>query len=243
MEEKNKTNTIYIIHGWSYNTRRWRPTLEKLKNYGIDCQMLNVPGLTGRPLPGRQKTGMKIEDYCQWLKGELPKESRVVVIGHSNGGRIALNYLAGGGQKIKKLILIGSAGIPAKSRRNLRNKVVSKLAKIFKQLKKVSFIDRAVYKILGAQDYKNANLLMKKTLSNVLASDKKLDLKKVTTPTSLIWGASDQVTPLWQAEMFRKKLPNLKSFRVIEKAGHAPYYSHPEELVELILAEIQDLRL
>lgn len=75
---------------------------------------------------------------------------------------------------------------------------------------------------------------MKQTLSNMLESDKKLDLTKVTTPTSIIWGAADTVTPLQQAEIMHARIAG-STLDVHQGWTHAPYISHPAELAKAIL--------
>src|SRR3990167_9589850 len=97
-------NKVYILHGWTYSTDKWKPFVEFLKQKGIDSTLLKIPGLTEK-----LDKAWKIEDYIEWLKNKVG--NKVILIGHSNGGRIALNFSIKYPGKVAKLILIDSAGI------------------------------------------------------------------------------------------------------------------------------------
>jgi pimeloyl-ACP methyl ester carboxylesterase len=62
---------------------------------------------------------------------------------------------------------------------------------------------------------------MKKTLANMLDSDKKLDISKVKTPTTILWGESDTITPLRQGEKMHELIEG-SSFTSYKNWTHAP---------------------
>src|SRR3989344_1027021 len=103
---------IFILHGWTRSTGKWNPFVELLKRKGIEVNLLKIPGLT-------QKIDKvwQINDYVEWLikiiSNEAMKQSnnKFILIGHSNGGRIALNFAIKYPDKLSNLILIDSAGI------------------------------------------------------------------------------------------------------------------------------------
>lgn len=209
--------TLYVIHGWTYTTKPWERTILFLKQKGIKVEMLNVPGLTA---PSNKV--WTIEDYVKWADKNLPKDATVV--GHSNGGRILLNLLSENPNRVKHLILVDAAGVYEESKkRNISRKV----SKAFSPLKKVKIFRKVYHKLLGASDYDRAPENMKKTLSNMLDSDKKLDISKVTTPTTILWGKKDTVTPPHQGEKMKELLPNA-SLTMYANWSHAPYISDPQ---------------
>ena len=59
------------------------------------------------------------------------------------------------------------------------------------------------------------------------------DLPKMKTPTAIIWGAQDSVTPPNVAEEFNSLLPNSDLYW-IDKCGHAPMMEHPERFNEIM---------
>ncbi|MEM1003109.1 MAG: alpha/beta hydrolase, partial [Bacteroidota bacterium] len=59
------------------------------------------------------------------------------------------------------------------------------------------------------------------------------DLPKMQTPTCIIWGKNDSVTPPEVAIEFHEKLPNSELFW-IDKCGHAAMMEHPDEFNQVL---------
>ena len=222
---------LYIIHGWTYTVEPWRTTFALLRKNGIDVKMLKVPGLTEK-----SNKVFEINDYVKWADKEIPDGA--VALGHSNGGRILLNLCAKKPNKLKHLILLDAAGIYEPS---ARKKFVEKMAKIGKPLKKITVVDKAFHKITGSTDYSRAPENMKKTLANMLESDKSLDFSKVETPTFILWGKKDTTTPPRQATAMYEKLPHAE-LKFYANWTHAPYISDPEGLARAITALVKKIQ-
>jgi len=225
---------IYILHGWTYSTDKWQPFIEFLKENGIEAQVLTIPGLT-------EKTDKVwgIEDYVKWLNEKLNKEKDVVLIGHSNGGRIALAFAAESPKNLSKLILIDSAGIyhnefPLKIKRVLF-KTASKIGKNLIISNKARDL---LYFLAREKDYKNASPNIKKTMVNLIQTDLTDELSKIKTPTLIIWGENDKILPLSDGRLMNGKISNSKLY-VVLGARHSPQFSHVEEVGNRILEEIR----
>ena len=214
---------LYIIHGWTYTVEPWRNTLKLLQDDGFKVRMLHVPGLTK---PSDQV--YTIDDYVDWANENIPDGA--VALGHSNGGRILLNLCAKNPEKLKHLILLDAAGVYEPS---ARKQLVTKLAKLGKPLKKIPIVDKAFHRITGSTDYSRAPENMKKTLANMLNSDKDLDLTKVETPTFILWGKKDTTTPPRQATAMYEKLPHAE-LKFYANWTHAPYISDPKGLAKAL---------
>ena len=52
-------------------------------------------------------------------------------------------------------------------------------------------------------------------------------LHQITTPTLLIWGKQDQITPPFVGEKFNELLENSRLI-FVDKCGHAPMMEHPD---------------
>lgn len=218
-----KKPVLYIIHGWTYTVAPWSRTIALLEKRGLKVEMLHVPGLT----TGSRKV-WTIEDYVRWADRNIPTGS--IALGHSNGGRILLNLCREKPDKLKQLILLDAAGVyEASTKRDLARGVSKKLG----FLKKIPGFTKVWHKLTGATDYARAPENMKQTLANMLDSDTKLDLSKVATPTTILWGASDTVTPPRQAEAMHAQIPN-NTLEIFPDWTHAPYLSHPDELAKAI---------
>ncbi len=222
---------LYIIHGWTYTVKPWQKTLELLRESGLSVKMLNVPGLTEE-----SKKVFTIDDYVKWADQNIPDGA--IALGHSNGGRILLNLCTKKPEKLKYLILLDAAGVYEPSTRKV---IVEKLAKIGKPLKKVPLIDKVFHRITGSTDYSKAPENMKQTLTNMLESDKDLDLAKVETKTFILWGKKDTTTPPRQATIMYEKLPNAE-LKFYANWTHAPYISSPNELARALTVLIKRLK-
>ncbi len=222
---------LYIVHGWTYTVEPWKSTIELLRERGISVKMLKVPGLTEK-----LDKEFTVEDYVKWADQEIPDGA--VALGHSNGGRILLNLCAAKPDKLKYLILLDAAGIYEPT---LKKKVVEKVAKLGKPFKKVKIIDKAFHRVTGSTDYSRAPANMKKTLANMIESDKNLDFSKVETKTFILWGKKDTTTPPRQATLMYEKLPNAE-LKFYANWTHAPYISSPEELARALATLVERMK-
>lgn len=227
----SETYDLYIIHGWTYTVEPWNRTLAILKEQGLKVKMLHVPGLT-EP----SKKVYEIEDYVKWADQNIPDGA--IALGHSNGGRILLNLCSNKPGKLSDLILLDSAGVYEIS---AKKKVVAGLAKIGKPLKKIPVVDKAFHKFTGTTDYSKAPENMKKTLVNMLDSDKNLKLESVATPTYILWGKKDTTTPPRQATAIYEKLPHAE-LKFYANWTHAPYISDPEGLARALYNLVRKLQ-
>jgi pimeloyl-[acyl-carrier protein] methyl ester esterase len=222
---------LYIIHGWTYTVKPWDETLALLKKAGYNVKMLHVPGLTEK-----SDKEYSIEDYVKWADSEIPDGA--IALGHSNGGRILLNLCAKKPEKLKYLILLDSAGIYENT---LKKKVVRGVAKIGKPLKRIPVIDKIFHRVTGSTDYSNAPDSMKATLANVLNSDRYLDIAKVETPTLILWGKKDTVTPPRHATMIYERLPRAE-LKFYPEWTHAPYIADPEGLARALITFLRRVK-
>ncbi len=221
---RSRRPKLYIIHGWTYTVAPWEHTIALLEKQGLVVEMLNVPGLTTS-----SKKVWTIDEYKDWADRNIPDGA--IALGHSNGGRILLNLCSEKPDKLSHLILLDAAGVYETS--NKRD-VARNLSKRLGFLKKVPGLTKVWHKLTGASDYARAPENMKKTLTNMLDSDKNLNLAKVTTPTSILWGANDTVTPPHQAEIMHQSIKD-STLKIFLGWTHAPYLSHPDELAKAIL--------
>ncbi len=233
--EKSRTlKTIYLLHGWTYNTTKWRVLQAKLEKERVSGVLLRIPGLTDsidRPYT--------IDDYINWLDIELPKDEKVVLVGHSNGGRLALHFAQKFPERVEHMFLVDSAGI---YHDDLFSKVkrgtFRLVAKIGKRLTKSSLARTVLYKFARESDYQNASPIMKQTMKNLLSSDTSLSLEKVNVPTTIIWGEKDKTTPLIDGLVMHAKIKNSHLYTISE-ASHSPQFTHPEKVAQIITEKLE----
>ena len=225
---------LYIIHGWTYSIEPWTSTVSILRSKGYEVEQLRVPGLTSE-----SDAVWGVNEYVEWLREQLGGSSDITILGHSNGGRISLNYLKKYPNSFTKLILLNAAGINVSDEQiSTKRRILRVAAKIMKPLKYIPVVRKGMYRLIGGSDYDNAPANMKKTLHNMLESDKNLALFDIETETSILWGRMDRITPLAQGRKIAQELPNA-TIREFDNWGHAPYITHPVELAGAIIEELE----
>lgn len=223
---------ILILHGWSYSAKsadplkKWDLFMDGLKLKGYKPTLLKIPGLTKN-----LKEVWNLEKYVEWLNKEV-KNEKVILVGHSNGGRISLAFTQKYPEKVKHLILIDSAGIyhnelPVR----LKRFVFKSLAKIGKKFTTSETLKKFIYKLAREGDYKNATPAQRQTMLNLINTDLTSILSEIKLPTLIIWGENDKITPLSDGKIMHKLIKDSK-MKIINGAKHSPQFTHTKEVVK-----------
>lgn len=221
---------IYIVHGWSKSLEKWENVLDVLKKEGIEGILLKVPGLTSSI-----DRVWSLDDYVGWLKNELKNDDKIILLGHSNGGRISMAYANAFPQKIERLILVDSAGIYRHEfQLRLKRFIFRTAAHYGKKLTSSDKVRKLLYKLARAKDYNDADELLKKTLIKLWESDKREFYSDIKVPVSIIWGENDKTTPLKDAKLLHRSIENSELY-VISGARHGPQFTNTTEFVETVL--------
>jgi len=221
---------IYILHGWTYSLDMWEVFSKLLKNNGLDPVIIKIPGLT--------KQSDKIWDvqkYSDWLENKLSNiKDKVILLGHSNGGRIAAFFASVHPEKIDRLILIDTAGVYHRELfLQIKRFVFGSISKIGKKITSSDVLKDFLYYLAGERDYQKATPNMKLSMVNLTHHDLVPFLSKIEIPTLIIWGKEDKITPVSDAVLINKLIIKSK-LEIIEGARHSPFFTHPDEVVVLI---------
>jgi pimeloyl-ACP methyl ester carboxylesterase len=224
--------TIYILHGWAIGLKKnekWQPFIKLLKQDGFSVKFLEIPGFSTPP-----KEEWQLKDFIEWLKKQVEKENKIILMGHSFGGHISIRFTAQNPEIVDKLILISTAGIRDKSPVKILKRgffwLIAKVGKSFKENEKLRNI---FYSLIGTRDYLNASLILRKTMKNVLKDEIRDDLSKIKVPTLIIWGKNDKITPVKYAYLIHRRVKNSK-LEIIEDARHSSQFTHPEIVAKLV---------
>ncbi len=215
---------IIFLHGWGQTHQTFKYLYKQLESdYYI--YTLDLAGFGDSEEP---KGIWGVKEYADMLKKlvEHAKLKNPIIIAHSFGGRVAIQY-ASETDDLKKLILISSAGIKPKRKILYYYKIYKyKITKkILKALKKNNALNK-YQKKSGSNDYKNATPKMKQVLVKTVNQDLTKILHKIKVPTLLMWGEKDTATPLRQAKILEKKIPNA-GLVTFENCGHFSYLEEP----------------
>lgn len=203
---------VLLLHGWGCKGSTMALFAKTITSQcpGYTVYSIDLPGFGDSSEPaevwGIEQYTRTIEEFTHRLGIESP-----VLIGHSFGGRISILYSSR--NKTSKVILVDAAGV--KPRRSLKYyaKVYSfKTAKHLLPLlagkeKAGKIIDRWRGKA-GSSDYASASPMMRAILSKCVNEDLKAVMPSIKAPTLLIWGENDTATPLGDAKIMEKLIPD-----------------------------------
>lgn len=224
---------VLMLHGWGNNLHSFDGLIKKLDDRRII--RLDLPGFGGSELP---KNAWAISDYALFVKAFIEKISISpdVIVGHSMGGRVAIEGTARGLFAPRKLVLIASAG--GAQRKNVRNYlylVVAKIGKIITSVPPLRYWRASMRKRLYAaaeSDYYDAGPL-RETFKKTVNEDITPIAQTLAIPALLIWGAEDTTTPISQGQKLHGAIENSK-LEILDNCDHFVHQQQPEEVVRLI---------
>lgn len=220
---------LYILHGWATTTDKWNPFLDALKQENIIPVLLPIPGLSA-PID----KPWTLDDYAEWLYKNVKNETKISLLGHSNGGRIVLAFAHKYPVEVGQLFLLDSAGIYHDDLlTNLKRNVFQAVSKFGKKITNMNAAKNVLYRLAQESDYKDASPIMRDTMKNLISVDLLPKLSDIKTPAVIIWGREDRITPFTDALVMKQGLSNSKLFP-IENARHSPQFTHIPEVVKII---------
>lgn len=233
-EVRGQGKTIVLLHGWLASLETMAPLARHLEKH-FKVYSIDIIGFGKSELPDKPLNTNDFGDFLKELLEKLEIENPIL-IGHSNGGRMIINFAGRNLGKINKIVLIDSAGIVPKRKPKyyIRMYTFKVLKNIFKILPKTEMVNNLKDRILGkfgSSDYKNSPDVLKKTMSIILNEDQKYLMPNIKAPTLLIWGEQDTATPIEDGKIMEKLIPG-SGLVTYEGAGH---YSYLDRLSNCLL--------
>lgn len=221
-----KGTPLLILHGWGRNGNEWRQMGQDLSVWsGRSTYVLDLPGFGGSSLPkvaNMHEYSELVESFCEYMGMD-----KVVVVGHSLGGRVGILMGAKAKSRVEKLILVDPAGVKPKS---IKRATLKNLAKVF------GWVPRAWRaRIVGSvmdEDYRNSPAL-RSLYRVVVGEDLRRYLPRINCPVLVVWGEQDPILPLALTKVYRDKLQDAL-VRVVWGAGHDPHLSHYDQTLSIL---------
>lgn len=230
-----KNIPIVILHGWRLSSSYYNLLVSVLKRKGFTVICFDLPGF------GKTKTPINpltLSDYVEFVlkKIKSAKFSKVIIVGHSFGGRIGIKMTAKYPQLIHKLILTGTPGInPVPSWKVIFFRYIAYAGKIILSIPIISPLKSAMRKLLhriaGAYDYSQASGNMRLTFNNIIREDLKSYMGYIKAPTLLLWGSNDKIVPVKIAKQM-SRIINKSEFILISYSGHDVIKTNAKEFAQ-----------
>jgi pimeloyl-ACP methyl ester carboxylesterase len=221
---------IIILHGWNLSGEKFSPLSDLLKLHKYPVFSPDLPGFGNNY---ELKKTLTLDDYVKFLQLYISKLGceKVILIGHSFGGRVAIKYSVKNPEKVTLLFLTGVPGLPpVRKMKVMFFLIISKVGKYIFKFPLLSPFEaifrKYLYKGARAGDYYKASGLLKKTFLNVINEDLIGYMKKLTVKTVLIWGKDDH-TVSYKIAVKMSKLMTRSTLHVTEGENHRYPYSSP----------------
>jgi len=224
-----KGQAIIFLHGWQQNNRSFSTLVPFLyKNYRLF--LLDLPGFGKSESPPTNFSSFGYaKAVIEWIKKR--KLRKVILVGHSFGGKIAAIIAAQESNLTSRLILIASAGIPHPKKYYRFKKIIpSQLIKI------IPFRLRSIF---ASRDYKQAGKLLP-IFKNIVKEDLRPIFSKINIPTLIIWGENDKELSVKDGKEIHRLIK--KSRLIITAGDHFPFWKNPQKTAKLINQFIRNER-
>ncbi len=224
---------IVILHGLMGGLSNFDGVANYFSQKGYKIVIPELPIYTQNILKTNVKAFAKyVKDFITFKGYE-----RVILLGNSLGGHIALYHTKMYPEKMLGLVITGSSGLYESAmgdsypRRGDYDYIQKKAEAVF-------YDPKIATKEIVDEVYAMANDRIKliKTLTiakSAIRHNMAKDLPKMHVPTCIIWGKNDTVTPPEVAVEFDNLLPN-STLYWIDKCGHAAMMEHPDEFNRLL---------
>lgn len=231
--EVGEGTPIVILHGLMGGLSNFNSVTKHFSSKGYK---IIVPEL---PIYSMSLLKTNVKSFAKYLHDfiEFKGLDNVILLGNSLGGHIGLYHTKLYPKKIKALIITGSSGLYESAMGGGYTKR-SDYEVIKKKSQDVFYDPEVATKDIVDEVYETVNDRNKliKTLAiakSAIRHNMASDLPKMKTPTCIIWGKNDTVTPPEVAEEFNSLIPDSDLYW-IDKCGHAAMMEHPEEFNKIL---------
>lgn len=219
---------LLLIHGsGETGASEWKPVAQDLgKNFHVIAPDLRGHGKTLDP-KSAYSFELLAKDMAELIR--VLKIAPAFVVGHSNGGNIALVLTQAHPRLVKRtVVMAGNAYVSDDLKRYAKGKWSERISKEWGQeLAQLhdavryqgywrELMDRTGWEIARAPDYSAK------------------DLEKISTPMLIIQGEKDAVNaPAHHAEFMAEHIPHAELW-LASNTGHSVHHEHPQEWVERV---------
>ncbi len=228
---------VLLLHGWGSSAALMeaagRPLVETHRVHALD-----LPGHGRTPAPPRLPDGQAwgVPEYAALVALYIRENglAPVPIVGHSNGGRIALTMATDDATAglISRLVLVSPSGVtpPRSAGFYLRQAYVSTLKAPFRLVPAGPLRDRGLawlrttlyWRLVSKGDYAAASDAMRETFVKTVNHLLDGRLGRVRVPTLLVWGDADTAVVRAQMDTLQREIPDA-GLLVLPGAGHYGY--------------------
>lgn len=217
--------TIIFLHGWGQNIEMMQPIAKPFMTE-FDIIIVDLPGHGKSSEPTRV---LKMPDFAECIRSlvEKLKIIKPILVGHSFGGKVALLYASK--YEVEKLILFGSPFKKEIQKESLKLKTL----KTLKRVPGLNKFEEFAKKHIGSTDYRNASPIMRQILVSHVNYDITEEIKKIKSPTLIIWGTNDAEVDISRAYELESLLQDA-GLVVYEGCTHYAYLENLNQTIRVM---------
>lgn len=245
--DEGQGETILMIHGFGGHHRNFQKLADALKDqYRVVRVDLPGFGLSDCPEPADPAHPHFAKMYTDFMHDFIDTAGldSMYVIGNSMGGMVAWNMAVAEPQKVKKLVLLASAGYDLdKTAKGLMIIKYKSLANAFLRglplfmsesgakrcYADESKVDEKEVKINNEITNREGNLKHMLDMARDTDFPDTALIQQVKCPTLIIWGKQDKIINVEHAARFKRDIPNSKLI-YYDPCGHVPMIERTEDV-------------
>lgn len=235
---------LILIHGWAIHSGIWQSLLPELTKH-FRVTVVDLPGFGQSELLENDYNLLNIVDR---IIREVP--SPAYWLGWSLGGQVTLTAAIHYPERVLKAIIVTSSPkfIGNKTWPGLSWSILQQFAQNLAFDYETTFARFITSQLLHSEHLHEVKNIIQAALQQrapslkalmkgfkiIRETDLRPELIKITCPTLYIYGRSDALVPIAVAGEIAKLHPGA-AIEIIKRAGHAPFLSHPEEFMTLVI--------
>ncbi len=228
---------LLLLHGLMGALSNWEGVISGFsKKYRVLIPMMPI-----YEMPIKEAGLEGLQSFIEGFVKEM-NLNEFNLIGNSLGGHIAILYTLAHPEQVKRLVLTGSSGLFENTMGGSYPKRGS--YEYIKERVEYTFYDpKTASKELVDEVFELTNSIPKCMRIVAIAKSAQRNnvaklLHQIDTPTCLVWGLNDTITPPSVAHDFNRLIKNSELF-FIDKCCHAPMMEHPEKFNEILSAYLE----
>jgi len=237
---------VLFLHGWLGSWRYWFPTMERVadhfRTYSFDFWGFGDSRRqnTGRGLPERESIQNYSDQVIRFLD-ELGID-RVLLVGHSMGGMVALKTAINHPKRISRVAAVGAPIVGDSLSWLLKLTDRPVLANAFARapwFRRYMFRmflgetgDAAVHEILD-DSMKSSSTTLRQAVGSMWRTDLRPELPRLSVPTLIVHGGRDEIVHPNQADLF-DAIPSAEVV-VLPESRHFPFLDEAELFNDILL--------
>lgn len=232
---------MVLVHGIGATASHFEGLMIPLSKCGFTVYAVDLPGHGESSVPSAGLTGESIyQGFYQWMDQVIPVDKKIVLIGNSLGGAIALRYALEKSERLKNLVLISPAvGFETQAQwEEFRETIRIKTFQDGCQYGDKIYHSPPFYSpVVGYSVWKTFN---QQAIRNLIETTQVEDFflkepfSKKFPHTLVIWGKSEKVFHRRHLDWIRSHLPKNQEIDESEGVGHCPQLDAPEWLANRI---------